>query len=287
MISKHEKTTRDKFNYLKKYYDETWDETRHTLHVGLFENKTDSLNKAYQQATDYLIKKILSFAPINKKSLILDVGCGTGRTLAEICHQFGCRGIGVDISGEQIKDARGYLQKINLEQSQKGLSKLKARFVKASGSDLEKVFKDKKQFTHIISQDAIFLIANKKSFFENVYRLLAPGGLFAVSDFLSESSTSGMTKTDKNLIYKLVNWSDGLSFSEYKAVLKKNGLLFIKAERRDADMILTYEKLAQKMERYISRADKIYLELKERYESIVSAVKNAKMGWGFFFAKTS
>ena len=113
MISKHEKTTRDKFNYLKKYYDETWDETSHTLHVGLFENETDSLDDAYKQATNYLIKNILSFVPFNKKSSILDVGCGTGRTLVEICLEFGCRGVGIDLSDEQIKDAQAYLQKIN------------------------------------------------------------------------------------------------------------------------------------------------------------------------------
>ena len=35
-VSSQERETRNKFNTLKEYYDETWDLSDHTLHVGLF-----------------------------------------------------------------------------------------------------------------------------------------------------------------------------------------------------------------------------------------------------------
>ncbi|MEK9130484.1 MAG: hypothetical protein AAB526_03780 [Patescibacteria group bacterium] len=50
-------------------------------------------------------------------------------------------------------------------------------------------------------------------------------------------------------------------------------------------MIRTYGKLAQKMQDYVDKGDKTYLELKQRYESIVSSVKSDKMGWGLFFTQ--
>lgn len=284
-MSNHEKITRDKFNYLKKYYDETWDEDQHTLHVGIFNSKRDSLGKSYDQATNYLIKNISAIVPITKNSTILDVGCGTGRTLIEICSKYNCYGVGIDLSDEQIKDAKLHLQKINKNRFLKKLSRINARFIRTSGSNLEKSLKKDQQFTHIISQDAIFLITNKQSFFKNIYRLLIPGGVFAVADFLSESGDRKITENEENLIYKLVNWNESLSFGAYQEILKVVGLTVIKTERKNDDMIQTYEKLAQKINQYISRDDKTFIELKERYESIVSAVKNGKISWGFFFAQ--
>lgn len=282
---KQEIITRKKFNYLKKYYDKTWDSSRHTLHVGIFNHKKDSLDKAYKQATEHLIENITAIMPISKNSKILDVGCGTGRTLIEICAKHNCRGVGIDLSDEQIKDAQEYLQKINKNHSLQKLPKINVRFIRTSGSNLEKSLEKDRQFTHIISQDAIFLITNKQSFFENVYRLLIPGGIFAAADFLSESGDSKITESEKSLIYKLVNWNESLSLITYQDILKTVGLSVIKTERKDADMIRTYKKLAQKMNPYISLDDKTFTELKERYESIVSAVKNGKMSWGFFFAQ--
>lgn len=286
-MSENEKTTREKFNFLKKYYDETWDEKSHTLHVGLFQSDKDSLDDSYRHATDHLINNASEIVPITKNSIVLDVGCGTGRTLVDVCLQYGCRGVGVDLSDEQIKDAKNHINKINQERLLQGLPKIRAKFIRASGSELDKTFKKDNQFTHIISQDAILLITNKQSLFRNIHRLLVPGGIFAVADFLSESAPEERTESEENLIYKLVNWNEGLSFEAYRKILETIGLSVMKSERRDADMINTYAKLAQKMEQHIVGGDKTYTELKERYESIVSAVKNGKMGWGFFFAKKS
>ena len=284
-MSKQENITRKKFNYLKKYYDETWDEDQHTLHVGLFKNKKDSLNEAYAQATEHLIENVEAILPIDKNSNILDVGCGTGRTLIDICAKFGCCGIGIDLSDEQIKDAEIYLNKLNRERAQQEISRINAKFIRSSGSSLDDIFRKDNEFTHIISQDAILLVENKKSLFSNIHRLLVPGGVFAAADFLSESSIKERTKKEENLIYKLVNWNKGLSFEDYNGILKAVGLEIIKSERRDEDMLMTYEKLAKKMDEYSTGKEKTYSELRERYEAIAVAVKNGKMGWGFFFAQ--
>jgi len=284
MLTKHEKTTREKFNNLKKYYDETWDITNHTLHVGVFANKKDSLEDAYTRATEYIIEKAFAVLPLDNKSKVLDIGCGTGRTLIDICITYGCSGVGVDLSDEQIRDAKSHLQKINRERKKQNLPKIKARFIRGSASELDKVFKSEAQFTHIISQDAIFLIINKRSLFENVYRLLTPGGVFVSADFLAESAAKKMNKKEQSLIYRLVNWDAGISFSAYQHAINTVGLLVTNAEERSEDMVLTYSKLAQKMKRYETKKDSTYTNLKERYQNVASATKNKKMGWGVFTA---
>lgn len=285
IMSKQEKITRERFNYLKKYYDNSWDEKEHTLHVGLFKNKDDSLEKSYQQATQYLLKNLSAINPINQDSNILDIGCGTGRTLINICVKFGCRGIGIDLSDEQIKDAEIYLNKLNIKRAKENKTSIRAKFIRSSGSTLDKTLKEDSQFTHIISQDALLFVENKQSLFQNIYRLLTPGGVFAVADFLSESEAKDRTAKEEDLVYKLVNWNKGLSFEQYNQILKAVGLTIIHSEKRDPDMILTYDKLAQKMNQHPKSQEKTYLELKERYESIAQSTKDGKMGWAFFFTQ--
>lgn len=284
-MSKQEKITRERFNYLKKYYDDSWDEKEHTLHVGLFKSKHDSLEKSYYQATQHLLENVSKIKPINQDSTILDIGCGTGRTLINICVKFGCSGIGVDLSDEQIKDAEIYLNKLNTERSKEGKSSIRAKFIRSSGSTLDKTLKEDSQFTHVISQDALLFVENKQSLFQNIYRLLTPGGVFAVADFLSESEAKDRTAKEEDLVYKLVNWNKGLSFEQYSEILKAVGLAIIHSEKRDPDMILTYEKLAKKMIEHKRINEKIYLELKERYENIAQSTKEGKMGWAFFFSQ--
>jgi cyclopropane fatty-acyl-phospholipid synthase-like methyltransferase/short-subunit dehydrogenase len=285
MTKYSEKITREKFNFLKKYYDETWDKSEHTLHVGLFKNNHDSLSTAYRQATDHLIEETNKLLPIDKNSIILDIGCGTGRTLVELCLKYNCQGVGIDISDEQINDATSYTQKMNEKRAKQNLPAINTRFVRGSRSDLQKRFKKDEQFTHIISQDAILLVSDKQSLFNNIARLLKPGGVFSVADFLSESDKSQVTKKENKLIYKLVNWDKPLSFESYENILTDVGLNIVKSEKRNTDMVLTYNKLANRLEKYTKSKDKTYSELRDRYKSIAQSAKNNKMGWALFFTQ--
>ncbi|KKQ80594.1 MAG: Methyltransferase type 11 [Parcubacteria group bacterium GW2011_GWC2_38_7] len=284
-MANNEQVTRKKFNFLKKYYDETWDKTGHTLHVGIFKDKADSLNQAYQNATDHLIKNINETLPINKDSVILDLGCGTGRTIIEICEKYSCAGVGIDISDEQIKDAKQFLKQLNSQRQKKNQTKLQVKFICASVSDLEKVFQKDGIFTHVISQDALLLAVKKISVFKNVFRLLKSNGVLAIADFLSESKKAVISKKEEQLVYKLVNWQEAFSYELYQQVISDVGLKMIKKERRDSDMAKTYSKLATKMIKYEKGGDATYIDLKNRYNQIVISVKVKKMGWGFFLAQ--
>jgi len=270
--------TRSKFNSLKKYYDKTWDEKNHTLHVGYFRNGAKTLQRAYKDATLNLIEKINKVSKIKENSIVLDIGCGTGRTLMDVCKKYGCGGVGIDLSDEMIKDAKQHLNQLNRIAGKK----INIKFIRASGSDLKKIFKQKESFTHIISQDALFLVNDKKSLYEGIRELLAKDGAFAIDDFLSEQNKETLKESDKKLIYKLVNWSEGLSFKMYKEVLKSNNLEVTYSENMKKDMIITYELLAKKMKRYLNSKDRNYQNLYERYLAIVKKVNNNEMGWGIF-----
>ncbi|HIH18035.1 MAG TPA: class I SAM-dependent methyltransferase [Nanoarchaeota archaeon] len=283
-VSSQERETRNKFNTLKEYYDETWDLSDHTLHVGLFTKRTKSLEKAYRNATEFLISKVNKLSKIDKNSIISDVGCGAGRTLIMICERYGCSGVGVDISDEMIKDAKAHLQKTNQRRKGRGQPKLNIKFIRGSGSDLSKFFKKDEQFTHIISQDALFLVVDKRSLYSNLYRLLKKGGVLGIDDFLGERKKEELDTRQKELIYKMVNWAESLSFNSYRRILSSVGFKLISAEQKDKDMIKTYTILENRMKKFSKSKDATYKNLQERYKSIAGAVKNKKMGWGIFTA---
>lgn len=274
-----EDITRKKFNALKKYYDQTWDDKTHTLHVGFFGKGAKTLSKAYSDATLYLINKLNKVLKITKESVILDIGCGTGKTLVYVCKKYGCKGVGVDLSDEMIKDANKHLKEVNKKK------KIEVSFIRGSGSELDKVLKKEEKFTHIISQDALFLVNNKKALFSSMYKLLSKGGVFVIDDFLSENPKENYSKKEKELVYNLVNWSKGLSFDMYKEILISQGFKLIHSKTHPKDMIKTYSILANNLKKYFNNRDKTYKDLYDRYMSIVSNVKEGSMNWGIFVGK--
>ncbi len=284
MLKKEQQTAKT-FNKLKKYYDETWDKNNITLHVGIFDRNIRDLESSYKRATEHLVELLNERSPLDENSIVLDVGCGSGRTLVGICSKYNCRGVGVDISIESIKSAKSHARSVNKKCIQADKETLPIKFIRGSGSELHKILPEDEQFTHIVSQDAMFLVVNKKSLFKNLYRLLRPSGVIAIADFLSE--TADFTDKEKKLVRKLVNWDNGLSFEAYQKVLRECVFQDVHAENRGKDMITTYAHLAKRMEEYINDADETYRNFKDRYESIVESVKTGKMGWGMFSAQKS
>ncbi|OHA60149.1 MAG: hypothetical protein A2589_00520 [Candidatus Vogelbacteria bacterium RIFOXYD1_FULL_46_19] len=284
MITTEEKT-RKKFNSLKKHYDKTWDPKHHTLHVGLFSSKNDSLSKSFLNATEHLINKVNTSRTLDSRSVVLDIGCGTGQTLIDICLKYHCKGIGVDISDEMIKEANKKIKLINSKPSNLTAGILDISFIRSRASNIDKkLAKQKNTITHIISQDAIFLIPNKSKLFSNLYELMAPGGVMVIADFLSNETTKSLNNNEAQLIKELVNWDNGLSSATYKRILKRLSFSNIKIEQKNEDMVNTYKKLAHQMDEIVANPSRAERDLKNRYLSIVSAVKSKKIGWAFITA---
>lgn len=279
-----ENLTRKKFNFLKKYYDETWDAKRHTLHVGYFGLGAKTLAESYNHATKYLIDRANEYKPITKKSRLLDVGCGAGRTLVDACNKYSCSGVGVDISDAQIADANQYLAEVNNKRRAKNREVLRVKFIRVSGSGLNSKVLSDEQFTHVISQDAILMVQDKESLFKNIFRVLAPGGVVAIADFLSETAQEKVSPKNKQAVYKFVNWNSSLSYASYQEALSSTGHIMLKAENLDGDMVKTYRMLADELNAYSKSNDNTYSDLQHRYKSIVTSVKKGQMGWGMFFA---
>tara|TARA_Y100000310_G_scaffold244810_1_gene249693 strand:+ start:1360 stop:2184 length:825 start_codon:yes stop_codon:yes gene_type:complete len=262
---------KDTFDRLKSAYDKSWDPKSHTLHVGLFTDDNENLATAFRNSNIYLRGLIERYVPLNPNSRVLDVCTGTGRTLLELTQEYGCSGVGVDISEEQIRDARA---------NNNG----KCRFIVGSASELSDYLPEG-GFTHVVSQDGIFLAYDKERCLQEIYDCLDSGGIFVFSDFLAEVSKEEMEARRRFGVYKTVKWERGTSHDDYVAILNDIGFTVIHSEQRGEDMIKTYEKLIPQTKRLLAGDLETCDKLVSRYQSIVDSVRDGELDWGWFVAK--
>lgn len=58
-----------------------------------------------------VVKKMLEMAEVKESDLVYDLGCGDGRIVVAAAKQYGCRGIGYDISPKRVKESLENVEK--------------------------------------------------------------------------------------------------------------------------------------------------------------------------------
>ena len=102
---------------------------------------------------------------------ILDIGSGIGGPARYVARTYGCSVVGIDLTAEFCATARrlngdvGLADKVQIEQ----------------GSATDLPFEDGR-FDAAYSQNVSMNIADKAAYFGEAFRVLRPGGLFALSD---------------------------------------------------------------------------------------------------------
>ena len=109
---------------------------------------------------------------LSRTSRLLDLGCGPGGPLTFVVSQVGCLAIGVDVSPPAIESARSRTASF-------GLSAL----VEYQVADLnEPIPFQPGSFSSIMSIDVILHLRDRAAMFNEVSRLLTPGGRFLFTD---------------------------------------------------------------------------------------------------------
>lgn len=112
------------------------------------------------------------------ESTVLEVGCGLGGPMRFLAEMHGCEITGVDVAPRQLAVARELTDGLAVEG--------KLEFVHADACALP--FRGD-AFTHVYSIEAFFHIADKRSAFREAFRVLAPGGVLCLQDFVVHDPT--------------------------------------------------------------------------------------------------
>jgi sarcosine/dimethylglycine N-methyltransferase len=275
-------TTRQSFTEqdVESFFDQTthtylnfWD-SEGVLHTGYFNGEYDH---DYRAAAERTSDVVATEAGITASSYVLDVGCGCGPFLIYLAQRFGCRGEGLDLSIERINFAR--------QQLTGDRAGLDLNFTHGSATAMP--YPDN-AFTHVVSQDAMFLIPDKPRTHSEVFRVLQPGGVFAFSDFLQPKAE--ISERGRKHVYDRVRWNSGYSFLGYQQALEEAGFVVTHARNLEPQIRQTYRVISKAATERAAQTDDLaardwMLAFAESCGEIELAIDRGEFGWGIFVAR--
>jgi sarcosine/dimethylglycine N-methyltransferase len=137
------------------------------IHIGLYKDDREPIFDASRRTVETMARKV----GLTKGVRVLDIGAGYGGSARFLARQFGCHVEALNLS--EVENERD--REMNKEQ---GLADL----INVVDGDFEHLPYDDDSFDVIWSQDAILHSGNRRRVFEEVNRVLKPGGAFVFTD---------------------------------------------------------------------------------------------------------
>jgi sarcosine/dimethylglycine N-methyltransferase len=260
------------FDQTTQTYLSFWD-SEGVLHTGYFAGPDDADYRAAATRTSDLIA---AEAGIDETARVLDVGCGCGNFLFQLASKTGAAGSGLDLSIERINCARQRMKEL-------GVQGVEFEHGSATSMPFES-----DRFSHVVSQDALFLVPDKPRSHAEIYRVLKPGGLFAFSDFLQPRKEIGARA--RQHVYDRVRWSSGYSLIEYQVALAEAGFEILLARSLRDHIGQTYRVLGQMARDRAAATDDTaarawMLAFAASCGEIQIAIAEGEFGWGIFVVR--
>ncbi|MBE3557194.1 MAG: methyltransferase domain-containing protein [Firmicutes bacterium] len=177
----------DDYEAIRAYYRQTlrdyrllWfnDETL-AYHYGYWDRGVHS----HQKALLRLNEKLYEISGATKNASILDAGCGVGGTAVWLARHHGGPVVGINIVEDQITQANANCRRLHLEDS---VSFYVEDYCNTSFPD--------DSFDQVWAIESLCHALDKRRFCEEAFRLLRPGGILLMSDFLLTKHTFSSTE---------------------------------------------------------------------------------------------
>jgi sarcosine/dimethylglycine N-methyltransferase len=263
------------FDQSMQNYLSFWD-SEGVLHTGYFAAGNADDYRAAAEQTSLLLG---DEAGIDASSRVLDVGCGCGNFVFQLARRFGCACEGLDLSQERIHFA--------LRRRADMGGELAAITAFRHGSATQLPY-EPKSFSHVVSQDALFLVPDKARNHAEMFRVLRPGGRLVLSDFLQPREEIGPRA--RRHVYDRVRWSSGLSLVGYQVALERAGFEIRLARELSPHLKRTYRVLGEvAVRRAEAAADPAardwMLAFSASCVEIGAAIDDGEFGWGILVAE--
>ncbi|MDR4888096.1 class I SAM-dependent methyltransferase [Fredinandcohnia sp. QZ13] len=162
-----------------------------------------------------LTEQLLAREKVNRKSAILDVGCGTGQTAAYIFRQYKCHVTALDNNKMMVEKATQRFRSLNLP----------INVVKGQTENLP--FKNE-TFDFILSE-SVTAFTNILESLSEYKRVLKPNGVLLAIEMTAEPLP--FTKKEKQFICDFYGVSDLLTETEWRQHFRKSGFRHVKIEK--------------------------------------------------------
>ncbi len=125
-------------------------------------------------------EELAGWAEVRAEDRLLDVGSGLGGTCRYLASRTGCRAVGLDLTEDYCRTAQELSARVGLGE----------RTSFRAGSALDLPFEDG-EFDVVWTEHVQMNVADKQGFYDEVARVLKPGGTFAFHDVLAGEESPG------------------------------------------------------------------------------------------------
>jgi len=162
------------------------------------------------------------FAKIKKGDVVIDLGSGAGNDCFIARAETGETGkvIGIDMTEAMINRARVNTEKLNYHNVEFRLGEIESMPVPSNAADV------------IVSNCVLNLVPDKRKAFQEIHRVLKPGGHFSISDIVISGKLPEKVMQTAELYAGCV--SGGIPKDEYMNIIKELGFenITIQKEKR-------------------------------------------------------
>ncbi|KAF4985401.1 hypothetical protein FDECE_16577 [Fusarium decemcellulare] len=181
------------YDLASDYYLSLWGEH---IHHGYWPTPESQATQTKEEAQANLIQLLLNTSKLPANSAVLDVGCGIGGTSRYLASKHGCTVTGITISSKQVEIANRLTKAAvedGIDSSSTGspddgsavqLGTGKVQFIELDAEKMGEFFVNQKEsFDAVWISEALSHFPNKALFFENVIKVLKPGGKLVLADW--------------------------------------------------------------------------------------------------------
>jgi tocopherol O-methyltransferase len=204
------------------YYDNTWLDYRvlwinkkdRALHFGYY----DTFKESHSEALEKMNLVMADRVDINSSDFVLDAGCGQGGSALWLAKNIGCHVKGVTLVPHQASVA-------NREAKERQIEDRAEFYVK----DYAETGLPDQSFSVIWACESLCHSPSKKTFYDEAFRLLKPGGRLIVAEYIRHRRD--YNKEDEAI---LQDWCSGWSmpdldtWMEHQGHLKESGFTDIR-----------------------------------------------------------
>lgn len=245
------------------------------IHIGLYQSDEEPIMDASRRTVAELAKQLES---LPAKAHILDIGAGYGGSARYLAREHGYRVTAFNLS--EIENERD--RAMNQEQ---GLDHL----IDVVDGDFESLPFADESFDAVWSQDAILHSGDRKKVFEEVDRVLKPGGHFVLTDILQQPDVAPATLQP---VYDRIHLDSLGSEQAYDGYADDLGWRKVVFEAMPGQLPRHYQRvhdtLTEQREDLSKVVSEAYMDRMEKgLQHWIEAGRNGRLTWGILHYEKS